>query len=129
VKEPPSAGPIREGARRVAELHARVHATCKLRDTCADARTEWKRACEDFHRRYDGLAFPGGYEAALEKIKTGDAGVIADALAFVEIRPYFFRSQYMWTKLTRLLKRAPLSTEQADRFLRVLEAQRERTKQ
>lgn len=115
-------GPIREGARRVSELHARVHATFKRRDASAEARAEWTKACEEFHRQYDALAFPGGYEEGLRKIGVGDTAAIADALAFVEIRPYFFRSQYMYKKLMRLLKRAPLTPAQTERFQRVLEA-------
>lgn len=79
-------------------------------------RAEWSRACDDFHKQFDGLAFPGGYDAGLKKIREGDARAIEDALAFLEVRPYFFRSQYIRTKLTRLLKRATLSSRQAERL-------------
>ena len=68
-----------------------------------------------------GSALPGGYEAGLEKIQAGDVRAIEDALAFLEVRPYFFRSQYMRTKLTRLLKHAPLTALQTERFQAVLE--------
>jgi hypothetical protein len=114
-----------QNARRITELHDRVSETVRHRDTSPEARAEWQRACAEFHRQYDALAFPGGYEAGLQKIRDGDSRAIEDALAFIEARPYFFRSQYIRAKLTRLLKHAPLSPRQTDRFQRVLEASRE----
>ena len=117
---------IQQNAKRVAELHERIHETFKRRDNSPEARAEWSRACEEFHSRYDALAFPGGYASGLAKIREGDSGAIDDALAFLEIRPYFFRSQYIRTKLTRLLKHADLSSRQAERFGRVLEAEQKK---
>jgi hypothetical protein len=38
---------------------------------------------------------------------------------FLEVRPYFFRSQYIRTQLIRLLKHVALSPTQAERFERV----------
>lgn len=119
---------IQENAKRVAELHNRIHETFKRRDTSPEAREDWSRACNEFHSQYDALAFPGGYEAGLQKIQAGDARAIEDALAFLEVRPYFFRSQYMRTKLTRLLKRAQLSPRQAEMFQRALDAGKTRKK-
>jgi hypothetical protein len=115
---------IQENAKRVTELHDRIHETFKRRDASLEARAEWSRACDEFHSQYDALAFPGGYEAGLKKIQGGDARAIEDALAFLEIRPYFFRSQYMRTKLIRLLKHARLSVHQTERFRGVLASDR-----
>ena len=117
---------IQENAKRVTELHARIHETVKRRDSSPEARAEWSKACAEFHSQYDALAFPGGYSAALEKIQTGDSRAIEDALAFLEVRPYFFRSQYIRTKLTRLLKHAQLTARQAERFQRALEADKKK---
>jgi hypothetical protein len=111
---------IQENARRLSELHERVHDTWQRRDSSPEAREEWSKACAAFRNQYDALAFPGGYASALKKIQAGDGRAIEDAVAFLEIRPYFPRSQYMRTKLTRLLKRAPLTTRQAERLQRVL---------
>lgn len=117
---------IQANAKRVTELHDRIHETFKLRDTSPEARAEWSRACDEFHSQYDALAFPGGYETGLQKIQAGDSRAIEDALAFVELRPYFFRSQYIRTKLTRLLKHAQLTARQAERFQRALEADKKK---
>jgi hypothetical protein len=111
---------IQETAKRVTELHTRIRETRKRRDSSPEARAEWSRACEAFRSQFDALAFPGGYEAGLQKIQGQEAGAIEDALAFLEVRPYFFRSQYIRTKLTRLLKHAPLTVRQTERFQKVL---------
>jgi hypothetical protein len=117
---------IQENAKRVAELHDRIHETVKRRDSSPEARAEWSKACAEFHGQYDALAFPGGYSAALEKIPAGDSRAIEDALAFLEVRPYFFRSQYIRTKLTRLLKHVQLTARQTERFQRALEADKKK---
>jgi hypothetical protein len=79
-------------------------------------------ACKEFRERYDGLAFPGGYANGLVGLKEGDAQATEAALAFLEVRPYFFRSHYMMKKLTRLLKHAPLSGIQGERLERIRSA-------
>lgn len=119
---------IQENAKRVIELHDRIHETVKRRDSSIEARAEWSKACAEFHSQYDALAFPGGYSAALKKIQAGDSCAIEDAVAFLEVRPYFFRSQYIRTKLTRLLKHAQLTTRQTERFQRALEADKKRVR-
>jgi hypothetical protein len=119
---------VQENAKRITELHDRIYETFKLRATSPEARDEWSRACQAFHSQYDALAFPGGYEAGLRKLQAGDVDAIEDALAFVEVRPYFFRSQYMRTKLTRLLKHAQLSARQAERFQKALQSANKRLK-
>jgi nitrate reductase beta subunit len=119
---------IQENAKRVTELHDHIHETLKRREVSPEGRADWSRACEEFHSKYDKLAFPCGYEAGLRKIQAGDAEAIEDALAFLEVRPYFFRSQYIRTKLTRLLKHAQLTARQTARFQRVLESDKQKRK-
>ncbi len=116
---------ILECAKRSAELHARVHQTYACKDSSPEARAQYFQACLDFRNQQDALAFPGGYEAGLERIRAGDGVAIANALAFVEVRPYFFRSGYMRTKFMRLLKHAQLSKRQAEALQSAFEADRE----
>ena len=94
----------------------------KYRDKSEHKYKEWQRACEEFHSRYDSLAFPGGFEGAFERIIGGDNKAMEAALCFVECRPYFFRSGYMFKDILRKLKRAPLDVEQTMRLNQVLEA-------
>lgn len=65
--------------------------------------------------------FPGGYAKVFEQIRAGDGSAIEFGLVFVEVQPYFFRSQYHRTRLIRILKHARLSSLQAERLKRVLD--------
>jgi len=109
-------------AEEIRKLHGRIHETYSNRSKFPGATQEWERACEEFHARYDGLAFPGGYDTALERLASGDAETIESALCFVELRPYFFRSGYMFETLMRKLKHVPLDADQSERFERVVQA-------
>lgn len=113
-------GIIEANGREVARLHARIHETFALRDTSEAHRAQWSDACDEFHRRYDELAFPGGYEGAGRRILSGERNTIEAALCFLEVRPYFFRSGYMYDALLRKVKRAPLSEMQRVRLDDVL---------
>ena len=53
-------------------------------------RLEWERACAEFHKRYSALAFPGGYEGALERIKSGDPNAMEVAICFWNADRTFF---------------------------------------
>ena len=113
---------ILRNAEEIRELHGRIHETYKQRGKVPGATERWSRACEEFHARYDGLAFPGGYETAVARMAQGDADAIEAALCFVELRPYFFRSGYMFKTFLRKLKRAQLDVRQTERFERVVQA-------
>jgi hypothetical protein len=110
---------FRANAAEISRLHSRIGETFKERDKSTEKREEWKRACAVFHLRYQDLAFPGGERSAGARILAGDAEAIEAALCFIELRPYFFRSGYMYQDFLRKLNRAPLSQEQASRFASV----------
>ena len=111
---------IRENEAEIVRLHSRIHETVRHRDENPEKRLEWKQACAEFHARYANLAFPGGYVGALERITSGDPNTMEAAICFLECRPYFFRSGYMFKDILRRCRRAPLSPKQAIR-LRVIE--------
>jgi len=79
-------------------------------------------------KRYDALAFPGGYEGALERISAGGTTRIEAALVFVECHPYFFRSGYMRQAMMRRLKRAVIGTKYEARFAAFMEKEGARPK-
>ena len=114
---------IEHGAAEIKRLHARVHETVRFRDSSPQQRDAWSRACSEFHSRYSSLAFPGGYEGAIERIKAGDSFSIEAALCFLELRPYFFRSGYMFSEILRKLKRVELSVDQASRLAAIVQRQ------
>jgi len=107
-------------AEEVNRLNALIHETVRHRDKGPKQRAEWERACREFHERYDELAFPGTYSAALEKLAAGNPEIHEPVLCFLECRPYFFRSGYMFNRLLRKMKRAPLSVDQKTRLDGVL---------
>lgn len=115
---------ILRNARRINELKSRIDVTVKFRGKSAEKRKEWEKACADFHRQYDALAFPGGYDGALQRILDGNPEAMEAAICFLEVRPYFFRSGYMFKDLLRKVKKAPLEEEQRERLGVVIEAYR-----
>lgn len=107
---------IEHNAEECRRLHARIHETFKRRNASREKMAEWVLACEEFHARYDALAFPGGYSGALERLASGDEFTIEAALCFVEARPYFFRSGYILKALLPKLKKAKLNPSQIARL-------------
>lgn len=109
---------IIENAEQIRRLHGRVHETLQRRDQGLEERQEWLRACAEMRARYDALAFPGGYTEtdAPARIIAGDPDAMEAAICFLETRPYFFRSGYMFETILRKAKRAPLSREQRARL-------------
>jgi hypothetical protein len=59
---------ILANAAEIVRLHSRIHETLKYRTKSPEKRREWEQACAEFHARYEGLAFPGSYRNALERI-------------------------------------------------------------
>lgn len=112
---------IREGAAEIVRLHSRIHETLTDRAKSPEKRHEWEKACAEFHARYDKLAFPGGYSGALQRISSGDREAVEAGICFLECRPYFFRSGYMFKDILRRCRRAQLSSVQEAR-LKVIEA-------
>lgn len=70
--------------------------------------------------------FPGGYAKVFEQIQVGDGSAIEFGLVFIEVQPYYFRSQYHRTALIRMLKHARLSSLQAERLKRVLDVEHDK---
>ena len=117
---------IQANAKRMNELYARISETVQHRDESPEGLRAWKKACDDFHREYGMLAFPGGFSVGLEKIKAGDLHTIEVALVYLEHTPYCHRSQYVATTLSRALNKVTLPEEIATRFTRWKEAKKER---
>lgn len=107
---------ILRNADKIRHLHARIHETVKCRDKNEYKWKEWVRACAAFDAENDSLAFPVGLKGAYERIVAGHPPAMEAAICFLECRPYFVRSGYMFTKLLRKAKRAPLSNEQKARL-------------
>jgi len=103
-------------AKEINRLKARVDESVKHRGQNEEKRKEWKQACSEFHARYDALAFPGGLAGAYERILSGDAEAMEAAICFLECRPYFFRSGYMFKDILKKSRKAPLRKAQRVRL-------------
>jgi len=113
---------IRENAEEIGRLHVRIKETARLRNRSPEDLRNWQQACEAFHARYDELAFPGGYGNALERIAASEPAAVDAALCFLGVRPFFFRSGYMYKDILRKTKRAALNKQQATRLERIVAA-------
>lgn len=111
---------IREHSAEIVRLHNRLHQTFDQRELSAEHETAWKQASTELQFSYDSLAFLGGLTGAYERILGGDPEAMESAVCFLEVRPYFFRSGYIYKDLLRKCKRAPLSPKQRLRFDAVL---------
>lgn len=117
---------IEHNAAVIRGLKRDIDNTAPHRSESRQAFEAWERACAEFHARYDQLAFPGGLSAALERLANGDMLTAETAIIYLEIHPYFFRSQYHATTFIRRLKKLHLRPDLQQRFDAVLEAARER---
>jgi hypothetical protein len=55
-------------------------------------------------------------DSSLRRIEYGDPEAMEAAICFLEVRPYFFRSGYMFWDILRKCRKAPLSRAQAKRL-------------
>jgi hypothetical protein len=113
---------IEENAGEIRRLHLRIHETYAERDKSKHKYREWENACKEFHESYNRLAFPGGFNGAYQRLLEGDETTMEAAISFLECRPYFFRSGYMFKDLLRKAKRAPLSQSQKERLNVIIDA-------
>lgn len=79
-------------------------------------------ACAEYNQRYEQFAFPGGYANALKQLAERDPDTVDVVLTFLEVRPYFFRSGYMWKTLLKRVQRAPMGVKQQARVQKILDA-------
>jgi hypothetical protein len=115
-----------QNARTLRRLHQAMKDTFSQRSASQEDRAAWERACNEFHSQYDALAFPGGLRSAFKHLAAGNLVTAETAITYLEVHPYFFRSQYHVKKFIQLLKKIKLEAKFQKRFDVVLEAARER---
>jgi hypothetical protein len=107
---------IEHNASMLRRIHEQMHETARHRSESAEARQKWEQACEEWHGRYDELAFPGGITAGLQKLEAGDLSAVETAIRYLELRPFFFGAQYQRNAFTKRLKRLDLPPHLKARF-------------
>ena len=107
---------VQRNSKAIIELRRQISETFLFRDDGPEQMAEWSQACSNFHDSYDSLAFPGGARRARHSLREGDAHAIEYAIAFLEVRPYFFRSGYMYKEFIRVLRNCSLTGPQRKRY-------------
>ena len=107
---------IKQNSIEIDRLHKRVHSTYALKHKSEKHMTDWRDACDEFREKYAELAYfeyPFDYRFEL---RNGNQETIERALAFIEIRPFHYRSGYIFNDLMRVLKNIELNKKQKRRF-------------
>lgn len=107
---------IEKNALRIRELYADIDSTFHKQPHGP----EHHAACARFHAEYDALAFPGGLNQGMKRLKAGDGEAIETALQFLEADARFFRSGYIKEEILRRLKHCDLSSIQKHRLARLI---------
>lgn len=113
---------IRANADEINRLRQVIRDTAGARWRGLEERERHAAACAEFHQHYERLAFPGGYANALKRLAEHDPNTLDVALTFLEVRPYFFRSGYMWKTLLKRVQRVAMGTKQHARLQKILDA-------
>jgi hypothetical protein len=108
---------IHQNSEELRRLNERMRATVLLRDKSPIDRVQWKQACDEFHRRFDSLAYPGGLKM-FERVRVSEPAALETAIRFLVADPYHFRSGYLKDYLWRWLKHCKLSTSARKRLER-----------
>lgn len=105
---------IKRNAQIISELNDKIN---KFYRTDIGA---WKSSCEEFHDKYDSLAFPGGLGKGLQALDRSKPDAVENAIQFLEVNPYFFRSGYIKEKILTKLKNVDLTKRELERLHKVL---------
>jgi hypothetical protein len=99
---------IRKASARIVALNERISETLRTRNSGPAKREEWSKACDEFHRLYPELFYPGGDES-LDALKRDESAAIETALDFLEADPVHFRSGYTKEEVWKRLRGASLT--------------------
>ena len=86
-----------------------------MRSQSGAALEAWKRACKEFHGRYNELFYPGGL-ARWKAYLNGEMCESDTAIEILDPGVSYFRSGYLKEDIWRKMKRAPLSSKQLRRL-------------
>ncbi|QKW57649.1 hypothetical protein [Stenotrophomonas sp. NA06056] len=113
---------IRANADEINRLRQAIRVAAGARWRGPEEMQRHAAACAEFNHRYERLAFPGGYANALRQLAGHDPNTVDVVLTFLEVRPFFFRSGYMWKTLLKRVQRVPMGVKQRARMKKILDA-------
>ena len=99
--------------------HRRIGEAFLNRSDGPEAWERWKQVCADWHasRKPTDFLWEG---STRQRLRSGDPGAVEDAILFLEIDPWFFRSGYLKERVLGALKCAPLSSRQRERLRHII---------
>ena len=97
-------------------LYKHFKSTIEHRNKSKVEEQKWLDALSEFNEQYRQLSFLNGIEDYRSELRSGNKEAIEYAVCFLEVRPFFHRSGYMWVDLLRVLKNCQLSTSQRKRY-------------
>lgn len=106
---------IKENTEEIMRLHNRINEIFRVKSK----EEELKSACKEYHERFNELCYWNGIYDYRAEIRAGSLDAIEYAICFIEIRPYFPNSGYIFKDLMRVLKSIDLNTDLKQRFERV----------
>jgi len=110
---------IGEVERTENQHHERIHATVSKRDESASAWKAWEDAARAWHAvRHPTERLWG--DKFLSDLRASERSAIEDAILFLEVDPWYFRSGYLKERLIRGLKAAKLSEQDRRRLWNVV---------
>lgn len=110
---------ILETERKLNQLHRRVHETHSLRHQGNTGFRDWEMACREWHS-YQSPLDELWLDAFRQRVRAGEAEALNEAILFLEVDPWFFRSGYLKEKLLQSLKSAPLRERECVRLRNVV---------
>lgn len=120
---------ILENESQINILHRSIKTTFAHRDDSKECYQSWQNACDNFHQNYHSLVFScddytGEEDLMMLLTQDSQCGLYARefAICFIELRPYYFRSGYLYKRLLRKLKHAALTREQLERYYKIKKA-------
>lgn len=103
------------------EHQRRINDTFGRRRESDAAWDAWKDACHQWHKK-EMLCFYLWSQDARKRMVSGEREVIEDALLFLEVDPWFFRSGYLKERVLRHLKSAALTERDRARLRNVIDS-------
>ncbi len=114
-----SRGMILEVERATNRQHELIHVTASKRSESPEARSAWQNATDQWH----ASVYPTDQlweDDFLSRLRASHREAIEDAILYLEVDPWYFRSGYLKERLIRRLKAAVLTEKDRERLRKVI---------
>jgi hypothetical protein len=116
---------IRKNEIIINRLHKTMHSANEQKNKSIAHLEAWKATCREFHENYSRLIYLFQFSDYRVELRGGNTEAIEYAISFIEVRPYFFRSGYLYKDLIRVLRSCPLNKSHRERYQIISERYKE----